>query len=398
LSATGNIVSNSIVQGSTINGTTVTGTTLSASGNVTGGNLITVGNITTSDNKFVISGRVRITSNAAGGYINQVDNSPLYLGANSFYPLTISQGASAAASNISVSSNLAVSSAIIATGNVTAGNIITAGQVSATGNITGGNLSGTGIVGTLTTAAQTNITSVGTLGSLSVTGNVTGGNLLTSGNIVDTGALSVITGSSGNINLAPDGTNVLVATTTGANVTGTLSASGNITGGNLSVSTGTITAGNIVNSNANGVGNIGSSTVYFNTVFAQATSAQYADVAEYYESDFDYEPGTVVKFGTVTEITLANQDHDPMVAGVVSEHPAFIMNSALVSDHTSAVALVGRVPCKVRGPVKRGQMMVTAGDGYARAETAPNMGTVIGKALENFDGEVGEIEILVGRL
>jgi hypothetical protein len=87
-----------------------------------------------------------------------------------------------------------------------------------------------------------------------------------------------------------------------------------------------------------------------------------------------------------------------MVAGVVSEHPAFIMNSALVSDHTSAVALVGRVPCKVRGPVKRGQMMVTAGDGYARAETAPNMGTVIGKALENFDGEVGEIEILVGRL
>jgi hypothetical protein len=128
------------------------------------------------------------------------------------------------------------------------------GTLGVTGNITGGNLSGTSVTGTLLTAAQTNITSVGTLGSLSVTANIAGGNLTTvgqmvatgnvtgsnlnlTGNIVDTGTMSLITGASGNINLAPNGINTLIATTTGANITGTLNATGNANVGNLGATT-----------------------------------------------------------------------------------------------------------------------------------------------------------------
>ena len=133
-------------------------------------------------------------------------------------------------------------------------------------------------------------------------------------------------------------------------------------------------------------------------MFAKATSAQYADLAEYYLSDKLYEPGTVVKFGGSQEVTVADQAHDPLIAGVVSGNPAYIMNAGLVGSQAVAVALSGRVPCKVKGPVRRGQMMVSAGDGAARAELAPDMGTVIGKALKDFDGDQGVIEIVVGRL
>ena len=179
--------------------------------------------------------------------------------------------------------------------------------------------------------------------------------------------------------------------------TGTVSATGNVTGGNLSVGTGTITGGNIVNSNGNGVGNIGSSSVYFNTVFAKATSAQYADLAEKYTADAEYAPGTVVVFGGTHEVTVNATDADRKVAGVISTNPSYIMNGGLEGANVATVALTGRVPCFVIGPVKKGDMMVSAGLGRARAEADPRVGTVIGKALEDFDGAEGTIEVVVGR-
>ena len=63
-----------------------------------------------------------------------------------------------------------------------------------------------------------------------------------------------------------------------------------------------------------------------------------------------------------------------------------------------AIALQGRVPTKVRGTIRKGDMMVSGGNGFARPCSTPQMGTVIGKALENFDGIEGVIEIAVGRL
>jgi hypothetical protein len=85
------------------------------------------------------------------------------------------------------------------------------------------------------------------------------------------------------------------------------------------------------------------------------------------------------------------------VAGVVSTAPAYIMNSELEADHVATVAFTGRVPCKVVGEVRKGDLMVSAGNGAARAEAEPKVGTVIGKALENFDGAEGVIEVVVGR-
>jgi hypothetical protein len=124
--------------------------------------------------------------------------------------------------------------------------------------------------------------------------------------------------------------------------------------------------------------------------------AAYADLAEYYEADRDYEPGTVLEFGGDKEVTLA-QDGTTRVAGVVSTDPAYAMN-ATCQGIAVAIALQGRVPTKVRGTIRKGDMMVSAGNGFARPWNNPAMGTVIGKALENFDGIEGVIEIAVGRL
>jgi hypothetical protein len=153
----------------------------------------------------------------------------------------------------------------------------------------------------------------------------------------------------------------------------------------------------IGNGGSSGVGNIGASGATFNTVFALSTSAQYADVAENYQADAVYEPGTVLHFGGEFEVSLCDTDMCSRVAGVVSTRPAYRMNDGLQGDNVVTLALLGRVPCKVRGPITKGAMLVSAGEGYARAENLPQVGTVIGKALEDFNGDTGVIEVVVGR-
>jgi hypothetical protein len=326
------------------------------------------------------------------------------------------------------------------TANVTGGNLLTAGLISSTGNITGGNLSVTNIVGTLATASQTNITSVGTLGALTVTANITGGNLLTGGLI---SAASTVTGTSHlgsvvSVTANVTGGNVLTgglisATSTvtgsqfngsgagltsipGGNVTGTVSSATSATSATTAgtvttaaqpniTSVGTLTGLTInnattaiTNAAAAGSGNIGASGAGFNTVFAKATSAQYADLAEYYSADADYPPGTVLTFGGDQEVTMATGINDARVAGVVSTNPAHAMNAGIAAKHTVAVALTGRVPTMVIGAVTKGDMMVSAGGGRAKACATPAMGTVIGKAVENHSGGQGTIEVVVGRL
>jgi hypothetical protein len=181
------------------------------------------------------------------------------------------------------------------------------------------------------------------------------------------------------------------------------SVTGNITGGNLSVGTGTITGGNIVNSNANGVGNIGSSTTYFNTVFAKATSSQYADLAEMYCADAKYKPGTVVEFGGILEITITTKSHSTAVAGIISTNPSYLMNSTIACEiNALEVALVGRVPCQVVGTICKGDRLVASdlpGIAQALNMNLYEPGCIIGKALEGYDSnEPGVIEVAVGRL
>jgi hypothetical protein len=133
-------------------------------------------------------------------------------------------------------------------------------------------------------------------------------------------------------------------------------------------------------------------------IIGTSSQAKYADLAERYTADSDYDPGTVLIFDGALEVTVSNQDASPKVAGVVSTDPAYLMNSDLQGTLTVALTLTGRVPTKVVGPVHKGDMMVSTADGRARAESNPAMGTVIGKALEDFSGTEGVIEVVVGRL
>jgi hypothetical protein len=137
--------------------------------------------------------------------------------------------------------------------------------------------------------------------------------------------------------------------------------------------------------------------VYAETFIGTATTAAYADLAENYLADSEYEYGTVLEFGGINEVTIASTNTS-RVAGIVSQNPAHLMNADCQGEFVVPLALQGRVPCKVLGPVSKGDMMISAGNGFARAENSPKIGTVIGKALENFEGTSGVIEVVVGRL
>jgi hypothetical protein len=266
------------------------------------------------------------------------------------------------------------------TGNVQGGNLRTAGLISATGTVTGSQFNGSG-------AGLTSIPN-GALSNSSVT---LGSTALTLGATVTTVAgLSSVTSTT------------FVGALTGAATTAgtvTTAAQPNITSvGTMSTATiTTLSTSAITKTGSNGVGNIGQTDNRFNTIFATATSAQYADLAEKYTADAEYAPGTVVVFGGTAEVTVDAVDSDRRVAGVVSTNPAYIMNDGLTAPFVAAVALTGRVPCLVTGTVRKGDLMVTAGLGRARAEADPRVGTVIGKALEDHNGESGTIEVVVGR-
>ena len=138
---------------------------------------------------------------------------------------------------------------------------------------------------------------------------------------------------------------------------------------------------------------------YINTLYGKATSAQYADLAERYESDAGYVPGTVVTIGGEKEITMELGVASEDVFGVISTSPAHLMNDSVGSDTTHPpVALTGRVPVRVVGEINKGQRIVSAGFGLARA-AHPGEATpfnVIGRALESkSSAEEGLVECVV---
>jgi len=141
---------------------------------------------------------------------------------------------------------------------------------------------------------------------------------------------------------------------------------------------------------------VGSTTLWYSSFWGAAVNARYADLAERYLADAVYEPGTVLMFGGEYEVTECAHDSCTQVAGVVSTNPAYLMNHQLEGDNIVDLALTGRVPTKVTGTVRKGDMMVSAGNGRARAEDNPRVGSVIGKALENSEGDV-VIEVVVGK-
>ena len=167
----------------------------------------------------------------------------------------------------------------------------------------------------------------------------------------------------------------------------TAGSAGSVTGGTVSTTSittgGSSTAGTIVGNWSLGTGS--------------KLNATYADLAEKYEADAEYEAGTVLEFGGDKEVSLATDGTGTRVAGVVSTNPAYVMNNECAGEHVAVLALQGRVPCKVIGPVQKGDLMVAARNGFACANNEARSGTIIGKALANFDGESGVIEVVVGR-
>lgn len=187
---------------------------------------------------------------------------------------------------------------------------------------------------------------------------------------------------------------------------GTTSVNIPSSGGNVIITVGgsgiaTFTTAGIINNMGNGVGNIGNSTGYFNTVFAKATSAQYADLAEMYVADAIYSPGTVVEFGGDKEITISSVSHSTAVAGIVSTNPSYLMNATQEGEHVLPVALTGRVPCQVQGPVRKGDVLVASSTPGVAQRIGMNWqpGCVVGKSLEVIENsEIRTIEVAVGRL
>ena len=213
-----------------------------------------------------------------------------------------------------------------------------------------------------------------------VTGNVNTGSFVTRGGAGIAG-IAIVGG-----NLVAAATTASTSDSTGALVV----AGGAGFNGNI------FTSGWVIPS-ANTTQNLGTTTNWWGTLYGVSTQARYADLAENYQADAAYAPGTVLEFGGEHEVTVA-EDGTRRVAGVVSTDPAHLMNGSLTGTNVVAVALQGRVPCRVRGTIRKGDMLVSAGSGFARPDTSPQIGSVIGKALENFSGTEGTIEVVVGRM
>jgi len=356
---------------------------VSASGNITGGNITTGGTATVTGNvtggNIAIGGLATVTGNITGG-------------------------------NIITGGLLAVTGTGNVTGNINGGNLRTTGLITATGTVTGGNVVSSGFI----TAGST----VSSVGNITSAANVAGGNIIASANVSAVGNISgsffigngsQLTGISAavsvskiesglsNVQIASANANITMAVSTTANVV-VVSPTGITTSGSLTLNSGAAATA-IVNGAGNAVGNIGSSTSYFNQVFAVATSALYADVAERFEADEVLDPGTVVELGGAKEITRSRLELSENVFGVISTKPAFTMNGGAGENDTHpAVAMTGRVPVKVTGIINKGDRLVSAGDGIARA-AKPGEATsfnIIGRSLvtKSTDG-VGTVEAIV---
>jgi hypothetical protein len=287
----------------------------------------------------------------------------------------------------------------VGSSNMVAGTFIGALTGDVTGDVTG-DLTGN-VTGNITSSGTSTFTTIDVNGG-AIDGTAIGASSASTGAFTTISASGTITG---------DVTGDLTGNVTG-NVTGNTSGSSGSCTGNAATatlaSTVTISANNTANETvyltfvdgATGTQGLETDTGLSynpstNVLATTASQAQYADLAERYEAEAPVEPGTVVHFGGSKEIKECNEDGCVKVAGIISTAPAYMMNADAGDDSTHPyVALKGRVPCKVQGSIKKGDMMVSAGNGRARAEADPKMGSVIGKAVADSEGEA-VIEVVV---
>lgn len=260
-----------------------------------------------------------------------------------------------------------------------AGNV-SATTVSATTVSASGVSASAGYTGTVLTANQPNITTLGNLGRLQVNGtsgnnNIVGTTVITGLALYNGAEIATVGGGGGTVNLG------------GSAIIG--SPIGTLTDRSTGFFT-TINVQGIVPS-ANLVYDIGSSTARFGNVWAAtfrgtSVQAQYADLAERFHADAEYPAGTVVEMGGVNEITKVVEELSNKVFGVISTNAAYLMNSAAGNDATHPpIAMSGRVPVRVVGLISKGDRLVSAGNGVARAGKTEELTpwNVIGRSLVN---------------
>jgi hypothetical protein len=369
-----------------------------------------------------------ITDSGTGSIVATVDNTTHSTFAAA--GITLSQGnfvgnltgnASGSAATLATARAIQISGAVTGTANFdgsAAINIVTTNTADPTITLTGA-VTGSG---TLTNLGDVSIATTNTADpTITLTGAVTG-----SGTLTNLGDVSIATTNTADptITLAGDlsgsatltnlgsatltatiaANSVALGTDTTGNYVGAGATSGNGISGSVSSEGGTFTVtSNATNANTGStiVFRDGSGNFSAGVITATTTAARYADLAERYTADSDYESGTVLVFGGEAEVTQCTSKYDKRIAGIVSTDPAFLMNESL--EDGVSVGLVGRLPCKVVGEVRKGDLMVssdTAGHAEAwRDESNPPAGSVIGKALENKTGAGADvIEVVVGKI
>jgi hypothetical protein len=146
-------------------------------------------------------------------------------------------------------------------------------------------------------------------------------------------------------------------------------------------------------------GTAGSITGNWTLTSGSRFNATYADLAERFAADSEYDAGTVVELGGEQEITAVKYELSEDVFGVISDTAGYVMNAGAGSDKTHPpVAVSGRVKVKVKGPVTKGQRLVSAGKGMARAanQGEANAFNTIGRALETKTSTgIGTVEAIV---
>ena len=249
-------------------------------------------------------------------------------------------------------------------------------------------LNSNGVESPIVTYNATNLTTT-FANSVVIPNTITAANVLVSANVLPTASGTVSIGSS-----TMQFANVYATYLVGTAVTST---------GNLTASSYTLFTKDALPTVNNTV-NLGSSAFKYANVYATylvgtAVTAQYADLAERFESDTAYPAGTVVALGGTKEITAAADDLSEDVFGVISTKAAFLMNGDAGNDQTHPpIAVNGRVPVRVIGKISKGDRLVSAGSGLARAASRTEITAfnVIGRSLQNktTDGE-GTVEAIV---
>ena len=280
---------------------------------------------------------------------------------------------------------------LIYVGSVTSGALTAVTQDSGlTYNPSTGSLTSATFIGALTGNASGSAATLATPRAIALSGDVVG-----TANFDGSAGISISTTIQANsVALGTDTTGNYVAAGAGSG-TG-LSGSASAEGATFTVTSNATNA----NTGSTIVARDGSGDFSAGVITATATQARYADLAENYTSDENYEAGTVVELGGTAEVTQTSRPTSVAIAGIVSTDPAYLMNS---DSEGISVALIGRVPCKVTGKINKGDLLVSSDvPGHAKAHRDihnPPAGSMIGKAIDNKDDDgTGVIEVLVGRM